>query len=68
MIGYTRREQVPDAEMKTRFALRQETYAGTSVESARDEPRKLDRTSNLLLLRTLPAIRMRKDESDVVLD
>ena len=54
--------------MQTRFAFRQKTYASTSVGRARDESGKLDRTSNLLLLGTLPAIRMRKDELDLVLD
>jgi hypothetical protein len=68
LIGYPRRGQVPDAEMKTRFTFRQKTNASTSIGSARDEPSKLDRTSNLLLLGTLPAIRMGKDEPDLVLD
>ena len=68
LIGYPRRKQVPDAKMKTRFAFRQKTYASTSIGSARDEPGKLDGTSNLLLLGTLPTIRMRKYEPDVVLD
>jgi hypothetical protein len=68
LIGYPRREQVPDAKMKTRFTFRQKTNASTSIGSARDEPSKLDRASNLLLLGTLPAIRMGKDEPDLVLD
>ena len=68
LIGYPRRKQVPDAKMKACFAFRQKTYASTSIGSARDEPGKLDGTSNLLLLGTLPTIRMREYEPDVVLD
>jgi hypothetical protein len=68
LIGYPRREQVPDAKMEACFTFRQKTNASTSIGSAWDEPSKLDRTSNLLLLGTLPAIRMGKDEPDLILD
>lgn len=54
--------------MKTRFTLCQKSHAATSIGRARYEPSQLNCTSNLLLLRTLPAVWMRQDELDVVFD
>ena len=68
LVRYPRREQVPDAKVKTCFTLRQETHTSASIKSARDKPSMDDCTSNLLLLRALPAIGMRKDELDLILD
>ena len=68
LIRYSRREQVPYTKMKTGFTLCQKSHAATSIGSARYEPSQLDCTSNLLLLRTLPAVWMGQDELDVVFD